>query len=241
VIYFVLLPLLLIGAVSFVLTALHAGPGKAFDIATGYVSPLKDHAGFAGILLAVIALLIIPAVIGTVVSVLLDPRKSQAEVQRELLDDIAEPADAQRWLSVSDAGGWRDLIIAQSPTGAPEAVGRPPPGVVNEVPTKRLGSLPGTYTPSSWTTIPSLSDLAASGTSQEKLIVQRLVAKYLAKGADQSRAWRDAEKRWTRLVGSSLATHGGDLRRAMLDAENWLWLIFRVDEVVEHRSAGRTE
>ena len=69
---FILAPILVVGVVAFIWTVRATDTADGFDIALGYVSPLKDKAGPEGALLGVIAFLFIPAAMGGLVSVVFD-------------------------------------------------------------------------------------------------------------------------------------------------------------------------
>jgi hypothetical protein len=69
------IPIALVVGVLLGLTAADTGkPGDALDILTGSGSPIQDRAGAAGVALAIIGYLLVPAFIGALVAAILGAR-----------------------------------------------------------------------------------------------------------------------------------------------------------------------
>lgn len=84
-------PLIVIVGGLFLWTALNSGTGHAFDIVTGTASPLTLHGGAAGVALAVVGYLLIPAFVGILVASVLTARAERVlRPRNEVEDEIVQ-------------------------------------------------------------------------------------------------------------------------------------------------------
>jgi hypothetical protein len=196
-VFFILTPLIIVvGGIAFVWTVFATDTSDAFNIALGYVSPLKDKAGPEGVVLAIIAFLFVPAAMGAIVSL--------------LFDRIGRPATIPQLEAIERA-------TTHTPSEVPARTG-PTPSAERTVARPGLRDL---VKPRSSRLIPTLRDVQARGTSDEKDFVRRFVGSYLATGIDEKTAWREAEKTWLNVVGSMLWTKEvwGDMQLAVTATE----------------------
>ena len=99
------IPIALVVGILLGLTATDTGkPGDALDILTGSGSPVQDRAGPAGIALAIIGYLLVPAIIGALVAAILGAR-----VDRLLRDKKEAEEDFKKELVTQT----RDEVLAE--------------------------------------------------------------------------------------------------------------------------------
>ena len=108
-------PLIVIVGGLFLWTALNSGTGHAFDIVTGTASPLTLHGGAAGVALAVVGYLLIPAFVGILVASVLTARAERVLRPRNEVEDEIDAGALRKAQVTGSTRGGREFVYETLP------------------------------------------------------------------------------------------------------------------------------